>query len=191
MRQRLHRMFLCAGLALAAVWPSAQVQAEDFTSSQVMSVEELEDVRGGLQTPNGLDIGFGAVVRTFVDGSLVLQTRFTWTETGPVETIEYGATIPDITTAAAAGGVFLNGPGLEGVVVNGDGGVTAIAHSVSSEHITHLVINNANNRDIRQSTDITLDIPAFTQMQQDIAKQAFDLRLQDALRIALRDAAAP
>ena len=189
--RRLQRMFLCAGLVLAAVWPSAQARAEGFTSSQAMSVEELEDVRGGLQTPNGLDIGFGAVVRTFVDGSLVLQTRLTWTETGPVETIEYGATIPDITTAAAAGGVFLNGPGLEGVVVNGDGGVTAIAHSVTSDHITHLVINNANNRDIRQSTDITLDIPAFSQMQQDIARQAIDLRLQDALRIALRDAAAP
>lgn len=190
MRGRLHRFALWAALAIAAALPSASV-AEGFSGGQAMSFEELDEVRGGMITPTGLEIGFGAVVRTFVDGSLALQTRLTWTESGPVETVEYGMTMPDITTAAAAGGVFLNGPALEGVVVNGDGGVTAISHSITGEHITHLVINNANNREIRQSTDITVDIPGLAQLQQDIAFQVMDLRLQDSIRIALRDAAGP
>ena len=97
---------------------------------------------------------------------------------------------PDLTTAAAAGGINLQGgPAVQGLVVGGDGGITAVVHSVSGEHLTHLVINNANNRDIRQSTDITLDIPGFAQMQQDIAAQNMDLRLQSAMGLALRDAA--
>lgn len=188
----MRRVFIGAALALAAIWSGAPVQAaDDFTAGQVMDRGELEEVRGGILTPTGLEIGFGAVVRTFVDGSLVLQTRLTWSDTGPVETIEYGSPLPDISAAAAAGGVKIEGPALPGLVINGDGGVTAIAHSIGADHIGNLVINNANNRDIRQSTDITLQIPALAQMQADVAMQALDLRLQDAMRVALRDAAAP
>lgn len=188
----MRRMFIGAALALAAIWSGAPVQAaEDFTAGQVMNAGELEEVRGGIMTPTGLELGFGAVVRTFVDGSLVLQTRLTWSDTGPVETLEYGSPLPDITTAAAAGGVQIEGPALPGLVINGEGGITAIAHSIGADHIGNLVINNANNRDIRQSTDITLEIPALAQMQAEVAMQSLDLRLQDAMRVALRDAAAP
>lgn len=189
MRQRLNRMMLCAALALAAVWPASAVQANDFTKGPALGAEELNDIRGGFLTPDGLEIGFGAVVRTFVDGSLALQTRLTWSETGPVETVEYGMTVPDISAAAAAGGIKLDGPPLEGVVVNGEGGVTAIVHEISSGQIANLVINNANNRDIRQTTDVTLDVPGLAQMQQDVSVQSMSLRLQDAIGAALRDVA--
>lgn len=186
MRQRLNRIMLCAALALAAVYP-AGAHAEDFTAGPALGAEELGDIRGGFQTPDGLEIGIGAVVRTFVDGSLALQTRLTWSETGPVETVEYGMILPDITAAAAAGGIKLDGPGLEGVVISGDGGVTAIAHEINSRQISNLVINNANNRDIRQTTEVTLEIPGLVQMQQDVAMQTLGLRLQDALRVALSE----
>lgn len=187
MRQRLNRMMLCAALALAAVWPAGAVQAEDFAADRALTAGELNDIRGGFQTPDGLEIGFGAVVRTFVDGSLALQTRLTWSETGPVETVEYGMIVPDITAAAAPGGIKLDGPALAGVVVGGDGGVTAIAHEISNDQIANLVINNANNRDIRQTTDVTLNIPDLAQMQQDVTNQTLGLRLQDAMAVALRD----
>jgi FAD/FMN-containing dehydrogenase len=107
-----------------------------------------------------------------------------------VETVEAGMLTPNLTAAAAAGGINLQGgPTVQGLVIGGDGGITAVVHGVSGQHLTNLVINNANNRDIRQSTDITLDIPNFAQMQQDIAAQNVDLRLQTAMGVALRDAA--
>lgn len=184
-------LVLTAAIALCAAWPAAQAQAtQDFADAQVLSLDQLDEVRGGLQLPSGAEFGFGAVMSTFVDGSLALQTRLTWTALGPVETVEVGMFTPNLAAAAAAGGITLEGGStVQGLVVGGDGGITAVVHSVSGEHLGHLVINNANNRDIRQSTDITLDIPGFAQMQQDIAAQNVDLRLQTAMGLALRDAA--
>lgn len=191
MKRPLTHLALTASIALCAAWPAAQAQAlEDFAGAEVMSLEQLDEVRGGLQLPSGAEFGFGAVMSTFVDGSLALQTRLTWTALGPVETVEVGMLTPNLAAAAAAGGITLEGGlAVQGLVVGGDGGITAVVHGVSGEHLTHLVINNANNRDIRQSTDVTLDIPGFTQMQQDIIAQTVDLRLQTALGLALRDAA--
>lgn len=182
---------LTVAMAICTAWPTAQAQAiEDFADAQVLSLDQLDEVRGGLQLPSGAEFGFGAVMSTFVDGSLALQTRLTWTALGPVETVEVGMLTPNLTAAAAAGGITLQGgPTIQGLVVGGDGGITAVVHGVSGQHLTNLVINNANNRDIRQSTDITLDIPGFAQMQQDIAAQNVDLRLQTAMGLALRDAA--
>jgi hypothetical protein len=182
---------LAAAITLSAVTPAAEAWSrEDFAGAEVLSLEQLDEVRAGLQLPGGAEFGFGAVMSTFVDGSLALQTRLTWTEMGPVETVDFGMLTPDLMAAAAAGGIRLDGgPAVQGLVVGGDGGITAVVHSVSGEHLSHLVLNNANNRDIRQSTDITLDIPGFAQMQQEIAAQNVDLRLQSALGLALRDAA--
>lgn len=180
-----------AAITLSAVTPAAEAWSrEDFAGAEILSLEQLDEVRAGLQLPGGAEFGFGAVMSTFVDGSLALQTRLTWTEMGPVETVDFGMLTPDLMAAAAAGGIRLDGgPAVQGLVVGGDGGITAVVHSVSGEHLSHLVLNSANNRDIRQSTDITLDIPGFAQMQQEIAAQNVDLRLQSALGLALRDAA--
>lgn len=193
MTLHLPQLALIATIALATTAPGAPAQAlEDFTGAEVLSLEQLDDVRGGLQLPSGAEFGFGAVMSTFVDGSLALQTRLTWTPAGPIEVIEAGAFTPDLAAAAAAAGItFEGGPTVQGVVIGGDGGATAVLHSVSNDRFTNLVINNANNRDIRQSTDITLDIPGFAQMQKDISAQTSNLRLQDAVGRALRDAATP
>jgi hypothetical protein len=180
--------------ALALASPVVAVAGgDDYSHAQVLSDAEQGAVRGGLQTPNGLEIGFGAVVRTYVDGSLALQTRLTWTEMGPVETLEVGMLTPDLASAAARGGLVFQGVGAEqlrGLLVPGDGGATAIAHSLTNEHIAHLVVNNANNREILQSTEVTLSIPELAQLQQDIAFQTFAMNLQAAVGAALRDAAA-
>lgn len=182
---------LTVAILLSTAWPATQALAvEDFSDAQVLSLDQLGEIRGGLQLPSGAEFGFGAVMSTFVDGSLALQTRLTWTAVGPVETVEVGMLTPDLVATAAAGGINLEGgPTVQGLVVGGDGGITAVIHSASGQNFSHLVINNANNRDIRQSTDITLDIPGFAQMQQEIAAQNIDLRLQTAMGLALRDAA--
>jgi hypothetical protein len=187
------------GLSLVLAWalalgaPAVAVAGEDdYADAQLLSIDEQGEVRGGLQILGGFDVGFGAVVRTYVDGSLALQTRLTWTETGPVEALEVGTLTPNLAAAAATGGLVFQGGGseqLQGLLLPGDGGVTAIAHSLTSANITQLVINNANNRDIRQATEITLKIPEMAALQQDIGFQAFSMNLQAAVGAALLDAA--
>lgn len=187
----LARKLLLAALSLALSWPGAQARAEaDFAGAEALSLDELDEVRGGFLTPAGLEIGFGAVVSTFVDGSLALQTRLTWTDTGPVEVLEFGALTPDLAAAAAARGIVLDGGAdLAGLLIAGDGGATAVVQSLTSDHVAHLVLNNANNRDIRQMTEVTLSLPQFDTMQSDISFQAMSLRLHDAVGAALATAA--
>jgi hypothetical protein len=191
MRTAVLRLLLSTGAALMIAWPPASAApAGDYAEAEVLSAEELGEVRGGLQTPGGVEFGFGAVVRTYVDGSLALQTRLTWTDTGPIETLEVGELTPDLVASAAAGGIVFQGGGeLQGLLIQGDGGVTAVAHSISGDRIAQLVANNANNREIVQSTEVTLTLPDFAQLRQTIGFQTTDLHLRGAVDAALTDAA--
>lgn len=169
-------------LLLAAASASAQEPVA------ALSADDLADQRGGFTTPDGLQVGFGAVVRTYVDGALALQTRLTWTPEGAVKTVEGGSLTPDLATRAQASGLTLQGH-LDGVLIEGQGGATAVLHDLTSNRIADVVVNNANNRDIRQATDITLNLPDFARMQAGIAGQRANLSLQDAVSAALRDSA--
>lgn len=146
-----------------------------------LSAEELDRQVGGFKTPGGLEIGFGAVVSTYVDGSLALQTHLTWTDQGAVTTTD-GAT--DM-TGAAGGGIRIDGLPGTGVYVAGQNGGTSVVHDLTGQHIGSLVFNTADNRDIRTDTAITLSIPNLDQMQRDVASQQLDMRLQDMVGRAL------
>jgi hypothetical protein len=70
------------------------------------------------------------------------------------------------------------------------GGGTRASHDFTSNKITSLVLNTANNRLIRQETDLTLVIPQLAQFQQQAADARTLARLDSAVGAALRDAAA-
>lgn len=154
-----------------------------------MSLDELESSRGGLMTPWGLEIGFGAVVRTFVDGTLTLESQLTWTPDGPVRTYVTGQPTPDLAAAAAAQGLHV-APGSEGLLIAGAGGATVVLHELGDRRVAGFVLNNADNRNIRQDTEITLNLPELQTLQQVFNTQALSARLQDSLNQALRDAVA-
>jgi hypothetical protein len=65
-----------------------------------------------------------------------------------------------------------------------------VLHDLGDRRVAGLVLNNANNRNIRQDTEITLDMPELQAMQQEFNIQALSARLQDSVSQALRDAAA-
>lgn len=170
-----------------AFWTPAGLAAAQGPPAP-MSPADLQAMRGGYEA-GGLQLDFGAVVKTYVDGELALQSRLTWTPQGAVKTLEVGAATPDLADLAARSGLTLEGDAAEGLLVRGEGGATAVLHDLSSDRIANVVINNANNRTIRQATEITLNLPEFAKMSGDFASQRADLRLQDAVGVALRDAA--
>lgn len=175
-------------LALLALAAPAQAAETPFTGSPLMLDEpELAGETGGLATPNGMDIGFGAVVRTFVDGALVLESTLTWTTAGAATAVSAGAEARLLDNAAAAGLAVPSGA-WQGVVIPGDGGETTILQDLGEDRIASLVVNTANNRDVRQDITVDLDIPNLAQMQSDFALDQLQLRLQDAVGSALRDA---
>lgn len=144
-----------------------------------LSDAELARQRGGFMTPLGLDIGFGATVKTFVDGQLALETRLTWTDRGPLT--ERSGALAQGAAASDAGWT---------ATLAGRGGETRILQDLSNGRIASVVTNTANDRDIRQETEITLTLPQLPALQQQFAAARTALSLHDAATTALRDGAA-
>ena len=157
---------------LAAVLIAFNAGAQPAQAPRLTEAE-LAAQRGGILTPNGFEVGFGATVRTFVDGKLALESRLTWTD--------QGARTERIT--GDAGGAAL-GPGFwTGVIAGANGGETRVLHDFNAGRIASVVINTANNRVIRQETDIQLVLPQLPQLQADIAAARMASNLQAALPI--------
>lgn len=154
--------------------------------SQPMAAEELEREVGGFQTPSGLEVGFGAEVRTYVDGQLALQTHLTWTDQGAVQTTTAANGSTDLSDAAGAGIHIFGAPGT-GLYLPGDNGGTVVLHGLDSDQISGLIFNTADNRDIRQEVNVMLNVPDLTQFQKDVAGQQLDLRLQETIGRALEN----
>src|SRR5919106_727635 len=54
---------------------------EELAGFESLADEEMAAQRGGFSW-QGVQIGLGAQIRTYLDGELVLQTTISWTDTG-------------------------------------------------------------------------------------------------------------
>lgn len=171
LRIRVFELGVCAAVLLLAQ-PALGQSASPFDTLEPMSDEDLGEARGGFLTAGGVTFDFGAIVRTYVDGELALETRLTWTPTGPV-TEQVAGSLPGWTplTPGQVGGLDLTGlsPGSSGLVLTDANGTTALVHNVLNGQLQNLVVNAADNRDIRQDMQVMLTLPAFDTMQQDFA----------------------
>lgn len=153
-------------LAQAAPEPSTPVSSAWVP----MTDAELADMRGGYLTAGGVVFDFGAIVRTYVDGALALETRLTWTPTGPI-TEQVTGDLPGWTTLIPGqfGGLDLTGlpAGANGLVLTDENGSTALVHNVLNGQLQNMVLNAANGRDIRQDMQVMLTLPNFEAMQRD------------------------
>lgn len=174
--------------ALLAQTGVALAQPAGLEDIPPMTRAELDQTRGAVLLPNGFELGFGALVSTFVDGELALQTQLTWTEAGPQTQLNAGAYTPDLAAAAAANGITIGGD-LQGLLTPGAGGATVVVHDLTDGRLGNLVINNASMRSIRQTAEVTLNVPQLDAMQRQMSQQSQLRQLQNSLGFALRDAA--
>ena len=173
------RAVIAAAVALTIAAPAARAEP------QALDEMQLDALRGGLRTPDGLEFGFGAVVRTIVDGGLALESQLTWTDKGAVETVTGGA-LGGLEGASLPGGASVD---WKGVVLPGDGGQTTVLHNLDGGALQNVILNTASNRDLRQETAITLNVPALDQLQRDAIAARVAASLDAAVGAALRDAA--
>ena len=196
--RRAHSLSLCALAILAPALMATSSLAQEaqpptplaqiYAGPQPLSDDELSGLRGGFITTNGFTFGFGVVIRSYVDNRLALQTRMTWTPTGPV-TEQIRGDVPGVTDLASAltsllnSGIDLRGlAGTTGGVALVDGnGATALIHNVTSGQLQNLIVNNANNRNLRQDMELNLYLPdlaamqSATSTQQRAAQMTYDL----------------
>lgn len=174
----MRRLAVLAALAGALVSVLSPLSAT--AAATRLTDDELADQRGGIQTPTGLEIGFGASVRTFIDGQLILETRLTWTAQG-VQTQQI-AGAPDAITR----------PGEFTITVPGQtGGSSQVLQDLSADRIVNVVLNTASNRSIRQDTDITLVVPQLADLRRQVIADRIAASLESALGSALRNKSGP
>lgn len=156
------------------------VQSDDvFSEIAVISDNELGGIRGGFRV-GGLDINIGAIVRTFIDGRLALQSQLTVANNGSFKnTITSPASlgIPGAIVISKNGagpslqavtpkGVNLNGlEGSEGIVINDSRGFTAVLQNISKDRILNTIVNQSSGRKIQHKVDVDVTIKNFSQLQ--------------------------
>lgn len=167
---------------LLTVLCASAVSVAPACAQSAMADSDLALHRGGFVTAGGVTLGFGAVMRTYVDGQLALEGRLTWTPEGAVT--ESGGAPIDVAAALAAG---LDLRGLldgQGVLLGGDKGATAVLQSFEGG-VRNLIVNNADGRSIRQETELTLSLPDLAAMQRGYAVERLGGQISADIQSAL------
>jgi hypothetical protein len=167
-----------AAIMLLCFWGGGPAAAQRLADS------ELAQIRAGYADPSGLTVSLGAVMKSYVDGSLVLESTMTVNAAGIDANPQLGAGANALSPAAL--GAL---PAQTGAVLAGDGGTTSFLHGLSDRGLTNMVINTANGRDIVQTTAVTVGIPNLPQLQQQAALAGFATQLHDMLGTSLLNAA--
>jgi hypothetical protein len=158
-------------------------------TSAPLSDTELGVIRGGYVNVGGLNFDFGATLRTYVDGSLALQTTLTLSDQGAVTTQMVSDPNALSLQAAPALGLNVGTSAGGGIVIPGvTGGGTVIIQNLSDSQIRNMVVNNAQDRTITQNTALNFVIPNLSQLQQSTAAQQIQSGLEQAVGNALRAA---
>lgn len=168
-----------AAPAQSLLLEESAVPAPDvFAHATVIDEQALGDLRGGF-TVSGLELDFGATLRTVID-NVRLETVLNLSETGArvvSQTLSDTQQALDSTTDRAQR-ITLVGPGtgasvvevspegidipglanFSGAVINDAKGFTAALHNITREAILSTVVSNASNQDIRHELDLRLDI---------------------------------
>lgn len=160
------KLIILAGALLVA--PLAALAQEP--AGPALDDAALEGARGGLMTPAGLEVGLGASVRTYVDGTLALETRLTWTGEGAVsERVFESAAAKDLTGSGGPRGVSAPVTVAPGAVV---------IHDLTADRIASVLLSTGSDRNIRQETDLTLHLPQLPELQQRISTERLGQALQ-------------
>jgi len=177
---------VCAALSLAASAPGVAVAQDRPTISDA----DLADLRGGFLVAGGVTFDFGAVVRTYVDGQLALESRLTWTETGAVTAqnvgsipgaVDLGAALDQALAAGLDLGALQSG---QGILLSDASGATALVQNIQGG-VQNLIVNNADGRDLRQEVEITLTLPNLETMQRDYSVDRLGAAISQDINAAL------
>lgn len=151
---------------------------------EVMSDADMAEHRGGLSI-GGINVNFGAVVTTYVNGIPAVTTQLTIDDIGALvqQTVgNIGQNIQDMTSEELAA---LGLGGLEnagGVVIEDETGVTALVHNVTEGALQNIIINTATGQNLSQEIDVTLELPGFEFIQSNLILEKFGFQISDDLQ---------
>jgi len=179
------RTILLAGCALWALSAPAFAQSADWGEDiEIIADAEMDELRGGFAI-GGIQINFGAVVTSTLNGVPVLTTQITMVDTGALvqQTLNaVGQSLADLDPEELAELGIEDSDNAAGVVIESESGVTAFVHNIADGALQNILINTATGQDIEQNIDVTLTLPGFEYIQSQLALETFGLRIADDLQ---------
>ena len=141
-----------------------------FAALDLVSLEELESLRGGFVV-GGLDLEFGANIRTSIDGVPVLESTITFTPDGPhLSPVALDASATALGVAddlqAAEGITLPTLPQGVGVAVNGEKGPTIAIHEATRDRIVSMLVTRASGISASNEVQLEVTVKNFSEFQQ-------------------------
>ena len=139
----------------------------EMVGFEALSDAELAGLRGGF-TWQGVQVGLGAEIRTYLDGNLVLQTNVSWTAAGAQTQQSVSGALTAADAAQLQAGILTSGAismqiGNSSVFLANQG-QTAFVHRTDGA-IQNIIVNTASNVTALQEVDAVLNLGNFTQFQ--------------------------
>lgn len=151
--------------------------------AQVLEEAQLAALRGGFSL-RGLEMEFGASLRSFQDGRLLMETLVNVTEQGTRTTtliphgLDTATSGVDSTSGTGFPGIDLAGLADAGrVVVNNPRGVSAAVHQVTRQRILGVLVSRANDTALRQEAQVDVTVRNFSQFQQSVRQALINSHL--------------
>jgi hypothetical protein len=178
-------------LLLLIATAGGAMAATPALAREPMTDAQMSAQRAGFMTPMGFEVGLGANIRTYVDGSLAVETRLTWTEQGLIREVVSGQETPDAKAKAAQLGLNLDGDWQGLIIEHADGGVSTALTSIGGERVASMLTNSASDQDLRLETEINVVIPNLDSLQQQFLQDQAVANVQDMVGSALAASALP
>ena len=159
-----------SGLVLMlSCWSTGIGHASAQAAFPQLTPAELDAQRGGFVL-SGVDIRLGVEMRTYIEGSLVLQTNVSWSDQGLAVDRALSSALTSATRDMLAAGAF--GTALKrfldsGSVFLANQGQTALLQRADGSLQT-IILNRASNVALRQEIDATLDLGNFAPFRNSI-----------------------
>lgn len=170
---------LCTAALMASPAHAEHNDAEDLAI--LLPAEELGELRGGFVV-SGMTVNFGADIRTYVDGELLLQTVLNWGPDG-AETVQTAAAgLTPVNVASLENGVLSNGNirmrvGDTPVYLINDG-QTAIVHETTNG-VQNMLVNTAVGLEAVQEVDASLTLSGYEDFNADLLMDRLGSSLND------------
>jgi hypothetical protein len=168
---------LCKILATAALaglyCPIASAASDPAQASLPVIVpdKDLDKMRGGFVW-SGLEINFGADIRTYVNGELVLRTALVWTGDGAQTEQAASESLTRVDMAALESGILSTGSIRMRVgdtpVYLLNNGRTAISHGTENG-VQNMLINTADGLNAVQEVDANLSLSGYAEFSAGLA----------------------
>jgi hypothetical protein len=183
-------------LLVLAAWLASPVAAQTIAQSApppqqlqapALPDADLDDSRGGFTILGGQELSFSAVMRSYVDGRLVLESRLLVGDEGRVQS-STGSGEPlaaSTIDALAAEGLTLGSIVEGGAVYVSDDRRTVFVQRATDGQIANFLVNTASQRDLRQETALTLNLPGFEVTQSAMREGLAARALADDIRAGL------